>query len=281
MDTGLRIPALLLALAVLAAFAGCASPGPTLNILSPQEGASVPAGDVTVTLRAGNFRIADKLGQANAAGEGHVHVYLDAGTVPSTPGSPAIPSAPDTRWAHVAGTEYTFTDVPPGTHTFTVQLVNNDQTPVIPPVYRSVTVTVTAPPVPMVTFLSPRDEATIAAGDVPVTVRVDNFRIVEKQGQANVAGEGHVHYYLDIGTVPFVPGTPAIPTSPGVPWGHVAATGFTFPDIPPGMHTLSVQLVNNDHTPVVPLAYQSIMVIATGVTMVPATSVPATPTTPP
>jgi hypothetical protein len=275
MGTRLRIPAILLALAVLAAFAGCASPAPVLDILSPQDGATVPAGDVTVTIRAGNFRIVDKQGRANVPGEGHVHFYMDAGTVPSSPGSPAIPSVPDIRWARVAGTEYTFTDVPPGTHTFTVQLVNNDQTPVIPPMYRSLTVTVPATPVPAITFLSPRDEATIPAGDVPVTLQVDNFRIMDTQGQVNVAGEGHLHFYLDIGTVPFVPGAPAIPSGPGVVWGHVTATNFTFPNVPPGMHTLSVQLVNSDHTPVVPLAYRSIMVIATGVTTVPAPTVPA------
>ena len=273
MGTRLRIPAILLALAVLAAFAGCASPAPVLDILSPHNGATVPSGDVTVTIRAGNFRIVDKQGQANVPGEGHVHFYMDAGTVPSSPGSPAIPSAPDIRWARVAGTEYTFTGVPPGTHTFTVQLVNNDQTPVIPPMYRSVTVTVPAPPVPAVTFLSPHDEATIPAGYVPVTLQVDNFRIVDAQGQTNVDGEGHVHYYLDIGTVPFVPGAPAMPSSPGVVWGHVTATNFTFPNVPPGIHTLSVQLVNHDHTPVVPLAFQSVMVIATGVAPIPAPTV--------
>jgi hypothetical protein len=274
MDTRLVIPPLLLALVVLAAFAGCAAPAPSLDIITPQEGATVPAGDVTVTIRAGNFRIVDKEGQANVRGEGQVHFYMDVGTVPSTPGSLAIPSAPDIRWARVAGTEYTFTDIPPGTHTFTVQLVNNDQTPVTPLLYRSVTITVPAPPVPVVTFLSPRDEATIAAGDVPVTIQVDNFRIVDPQGQVNVAGEGHVHYYLDIGTVPFVPGTPAIPSSPYVMWGEAAATSFTIPHVPPGIHTLSVQLVNHDHTPVVPLAYQSIIIIGTGVTSVTATPAP-------
>jgi hypothetical protein len=273
MGTGTRITVLLGVLVLLSALAGCTSPTPSLTILSPQDGATVPAGDVTVTIQAGHFRIVDRQGRANAEGEGHVHFYLDAGTVPSTPGAPAIPAAPEARWAAVAGTDYTFTDVPPGNHTFTVQLVNNDRTPVIPLAYRSVTVTVPVPPSPSVTFLSPQDGATIAAGDIPVTLQVDNFRIVNPDHQENIAGEGHLHYYVDVGTVPFVPGNPAIP-APNIPWGEVTDTAFTLPDLPPGIHTLSVQLVNNDHTPVIPLAFQSVMVIATGVSTVPPT-VPA------
>lgn len=274
MGTGIRIPVLVAVLVLLASFAGCTSPAPTLSILSPQDGATVPAGDITVTIKPGNFHIVEKQGRANVAGEGHVHFYMDAGTVPSTPGAPAIPAAADTRWAPVAGTAYTFTDVPSGTHTFTVQLVNNDQTPVIPLTYRSVTVTVPVPPVPAVTFLSPRDEATIAAGDVPVTLQVENFRIVDAQGQANEDGAGHLHYYVDIGTVPFVPGAPAIPSRPDILWGEAASTGFIIPGLPPGIHTLSVQLVNHDHTPVIPLAFQSVMVIGTGVATVPPSPVP-------
>ncbi|MDD1651622.1 MAG: DUF4399 domain-containing protein [Methanomicrobiales archaeon] len=271
MGTGTRIPLLLSILVLLSALAGCTSPAPSLTILSPQDGATVPAGNITVTIQAGHFRIVDRQGRANSEGEGHVHVYLDAGTVPSTPGAPAIPAASGTRWAAVAETSYTFTDVPPGNHTLTVQLVNNDQTPVIPLAYRSVTLTVSVPPSPAVTFLSPQDGATIEAGAVPVTLQVDNFRIVNPDHQENIAGEGHLHYYVDIGTVPFVPGDPAIPASTTIAWGEAADTAFTLPDLPPGIHTLSVQLVNNDHTPVIPLAFQSVMVIATGVRTVPPT----------
>jgi hypothetical protein len=39
---------------------------------------------------------------------------------------------------------------------------------------------------------------------------VSNFNVVDKQGQANVAGEGHLHFYLDV-DAPTAPGQPAIP----------------------------------------------------------------------
>ncbi len=114
---------------------------PTIAISSPQNGEAVPAGNVTVTVRVTNFSIVDKQGQASVAGQGHVHFYMDVNPLPSTPGQPAIPPNAGAVWAHVAGTTYTFTNVTAGQHTFSVQLANNDHTPVIPIVTDSVTVT--------------------------------------------------------------------------------------------------------------------------------------------
>ncbi len=116
---------------------------PTIMILSPQDGSSVPAGNVTVTAMVGNFNVVDKQGQTSVAGQGHLHFYMDVSPIPSTPGQPAIPTDPKAAWAHVSGTTYTFTNVTPGQHTFAVQLANNDHTPVIPIVTDSVTVTAT------------------------------------------------------------------------------------------------------------------------------------------
>ena len=64
--------------------------------------------------------------------------------IPSDPTKPAIPADANAIWAHVAATSYTFTNVPAGTHTVTVQLVNNDHTPVTPLATSTVTVSVAA-----------------------------------------------------------------------------------------------------------------------------------------
>lgn len=117
------------------------APLPTLTITSPANGATLPAGDITVTIQVTNFNIVDKQGQANVPGEGHVHYFLDV-DAPTTPGQPAIP--PSGIWAHVAATTYTFTNVASGTHAISVELVNNDHTPLVPAVVAKVTITVTA-----------------------------------------------------------------------------------------------------------------------------------------
>ena len=113
--------------------------GTTIEIISPQDGATLPAGDITVTVQVTNFNVVDKQGQANVPGEGHVHFYLDV-AAPTTPGKPAIPEGG--TWAHVSGKTYTFTNVPQGTHTIDVELVNNDHTPLNPPQVYAITVNI-------------------------------------------------------------------------------------------------------------------------------------------
>jgi predicted lipoprotein with Yx(FWY)xxD motif/plastocyanin len=136
--------------------------------------------------------------------------------------------------------------------------------------------TVTSGPMPAVTITSPKDGASIAGGNLDVTVQVYNFIVVDKQGQANAPGEGHIHYYLDV-DAPTAAGQPAIP--PGGVWAHVASTSHTFANVAPGKHTISVQLVNNDHTPLVPLVVQKISVTVAPPASTPA-PVPAPTTTP-
>jgi hypothetical protein len=113
---------------------------PSVEITSLEDGDTVEAGGVEVSVDVENFDVVDKLGEPPADGEGHVHYYLDVAEVPTTPGQPAV-TAEGTY--HAEATEsFTWEDVSPGTHTFAVQLVNNDHTPLEPPVTASVEVTV-------------------------------------------------------------------------------------------------------------------------------------------
>jgi plastocyanin len=274
---------LLLIAGTFALMAGCTSQPavpslPKMTITAPANGASLPAGEVTVKIQVQNFTIVDKQGQANVAGQGHVHYYMDVSPIPSDPTKPAIPADANAAWAHVAATSYTFTNVTPGSHTFTVQLANNDHTPVVPLATASVTVTVAATQeTPTVAITSPANGATLSGSSIPVTIQVQNFNIVEKQGQASVPGEGHVHYYLDVSPLPSDPTKPAIPADANAAWAHVAATSYTFTNVSPGMHTVSVQLAKNDHTPVIPLATSSVMVTVAGMQTTTPTATMTTP----
>ncbi len=137
------------------AFAGCATggaatppatsiPSPGLSITSPMQGASLPLGPITVTIAVSDFAVVDKLGQANVTGEGHVHYFLDA-TPPTTPGQPAVTAAG--TYAATAELSHVWANVAPGTHTLAVELVNNNHTPLEPPVVAQVTVDVARPSV--------------------------------------------------------------------------------------------------------------------------------------
>jgi plastocyanin len=105
-------------------------------------------------------------------------------------------------------------------------------------------------------------------------VQVTNFNVVDKQGQSNVQGQGHLHYYLDA-DAPTTQGQPAVLTS-GV-WAHVATTSYTFTNVSAGSHTISVQLVNNNHTPLNPPVVQKITFNVTAATTT--STAPTTPTT--
>ncbi len=160
---------------IFAFSAGCSSApaaAPAISITSPQNGATITGSSIPVTVSVSNFNVVDKQGQASVAGEGHVHFYMDVSPIPSDPAKPAIPADAKAAWAHVSGTSYTFTNVTPGTHTITVQLANNDHTPVTPLVTSSVTVTVAGGAPATTTALA---ATTAASGQtVQVTLNAQN-----------------------------------------------------------------------------------------------------------
>ena len=102
---------------------------PSVYIMSPAFDGGVNAGTVTVTVSVRNFVL---------AGSGRLACFLD--TVPQTtpgvpvltrPGSVMITDQPSCVWP----------DVTEGTHTFAAELVNPDNTPLVPPVLDAVDVT--------------------------------------------------------------------------------------------------------------------------------------------
>ena len=110
-----------------------------VTITSPEEGANVTAGNVTVAVNLTNFTLVEPTGQPNAPGEGHLHYYLDA-LVPTNASAPAIPETGG--YVVSTNTSYTWENVTAGEHNLSVQVVNNDHTPLIPLTFDTVNVTV-------------------------------------------------------------------------------------------------------------------------------------------
>ncbi len=110
---------------------------PTVLITSPEFDGGVPAGDVPVTVRVMNFSLVPA-GAGIVPGSGHMVYYRDV-VPPVMPGWPAF-SKPGT-YAPGDSLVHVWHDVTPGTHTFSVQLVNVDDTPLDPPVIDAVDVT--------------------------------------------------------------------------------------------------------------------------------------------
>lgn len=112
---------------------------PQVEIVAPAEGATVAGPSVTVYVNVTNFQLVDALGAPNVPGQGHLHYFIDV-EPPTTPGQPAV-TEPGT-YVPTANTTHTWANVTPGMHTFSVELTNNNHTPLQPPVTRTVTVNV-------------------------------------------------------------------------------------------------------------------------------------------
>jgi outer membrane protein assembly factor BamB len=220
------------------------STSPMAKITSPSDGNKLAAGNLTVVAETNNFNIVDKQGQANVAGQGHLYFYMDV-DAPTVQGQPATSTSGQS--APVSANNYTFNNVATGTHTISIELVNNDNTPLNPPVVQKITVALDSNP--RITIATPVNGALKKTGSITISASASNFNVVDKQGQPNVAGQGHLNFYMDI-QPPTDPTQPAAPTT-GV-WAHVAGTSYTFDNVPVGTHIFYVQLVNNDNTPLSP-----------------------------
>ena len=95
---------------------------------------------------------------------------------------------------------------------------------------------------PSIAILSPNDGDTISSTSIGIRVNVTNFRLAAITNRPNRQNEGHIHFYLD--------GQEKMSS----------LTTFAFSNVAKGIHTITVELRNNDHSPLVPPVRASIMV---------------------
>jgi hypothetical protein len=233
--------------------ASCTSPSltaPSVKITAPPPNV-YSIGEFTVTVDVSNFTIVDKQGQPAVPGEGHLHYFLDI-AAPTAAGVPAVTTAG--TYASTADLSYTMTNVGSGHHTVSVELVNNDHTPLNPPVVATMDVLVIpelGPPAAVI--LTPRDQAILAAGDVTITSQVTNFALAS----GTAPKQGHLIYYFDVGA-PTNPGEPAY-TDNGT-YFSTLDTSYTWKNVKAGQHSFSLELVNDDDTPLNPAVVATIEV---------------------
>ena len=113
------------------AFGTAAAQGVQLTVQSPQDGATAKGTDVTVQFQTSGIQLVDtnvpvseagKRPDANKPGQGHVHFMLDL--------------QPLVVWTK--GDPYTFSNLQPGQHQLMVEVVENDHSPLSPPVRKEV-----------------------------------------------------------------------------------------------------------------------------------------------
>ena len=53
-------------------------------------------------------------------------------------------------------------------------------------------------PLPSISIDSPNNGAILLSGPITISVNVRNFALTDPAGQANIPGEGHIRYFMDI-----------------------------------------------------------------------------------
>jgi hypothetical protein len=103
-------------------------------------------------------------------------------------------------------------------------------------------------PGPSIRIIKPTDGGTVRGSTVTVSVSVKGFKVVDQKVRPPfpppVAGEGHVHFYLDTATLPTTHSPPATGA-----YRSVSRTTYTWTGVVPGRHSLAAQLVGRDHAP--------------------------------
>ena len=123
---------------------GAVGGSPQIMISAPSDGSTTTSTSVNISVQVKNLNLTNKIGKANITGEGHIIYYKDV-SVPIAEATPATTKAG--TYAALSNTSYTWKDLTPGLHTFSTELVNNDNTPLVPPVTDTVNVTVENLPV--------------------------------------------------------------------------------------------------------------------------------------
>lgn len=241
---------------------------PAQPLLSPSP--AITYVDVRVSIQVSGFIVSQRIGQPNVPGEGHIIYYL---AEPQTFPDLAAYTASGTHTSGTSTLTYTWENYNYNIGEywiFAAQLVNNDDTPLNPPVYAMV---VTHLPAPGQVATKPAiSEFTLTAGppanppaspsagttymDVEVDVKSAGLEMVSWEEGAplppDAPGQGHLMYYWYVNplTVPtwfaFVSDEYSF---------YRTISPFTFDNAIAGYNVFSVQLVSNENRPLVPPEY--------------------------
>lgn len=210
----------LLAAAAIPAMPARAAAAPTLTVLSPANNAVIGNGSpVAVIFTVTDFNLTDPGTGGSSPGTGHVDVFVNGTLV-----------------AETAQNTVTL-PLPSGPHTIRLELVNANESALVPDVSASISVMTTQGPVggtPALSIPYPADGAVIGT-DLWVSFRTTDFVLVPAGSPPGVPGEGHVHVILD---------------------GGVYAELFNDQpihfNIPDGAHNVTLELVDSGSHPLTP-----------------------------
>ena len=225
---------------------------PSLVVVSPKSGDTITSTDILVAVQVSNFTLSSAdVGQPDKEGEGHIHVMLDGMTMGVLFNFYTSPTFTLSGQGMQPGQRALTFDLASNTH---MDMEDTVQTVTIS--YQPATAKAAPQPsagggAPAVSIMWPPDGATL--GPVfTLQVSKTNFTpSLELEGKPNLAGYGHYHVFVDMPPMDAsgaqsgmmsMAGMIAMPATDSIPVDLRAW--------PNGQHTLTVEPVQDDHTPI-------------------------------
>jgi hypothetical protein len=122
---------------------------------------------------------------------------------------------------------------------------------------------------PWIKIVAPEPGSTVIGDSTTIKAEVRNFKLVDRIGEKNEKGEGHIVYYRlqsRDAEVPVEKGKTTLSGGAGEFTSYFThKTSYEWPDtpgpfVPQGWYRFVVQLVNNDHTPLSPPQVATIII---------------------
>jgi len=248
----IRLGFIILALALtMSVTAALAQGKPAIKVLSPAASEKITSTDIPVKVEVANFKLSPAhVGLPDKSGEGHIHVMIDGmnmgvlfnfytTTSFTLPGQGIAPGKHKLIFDLASNTHVDMED--------TVQEVEIDYQPTSP---KAAPEAITNAGTPEVQIVSPADGATVGP-KFSIQVKPTNFTpSLDLEGKPNLKGYGHYHVFVDMPAMTEGGGGAMMSMA-----GMVLMPGSNSFDVdlsawPAGKHTLTVELVQNDHTPI-------------------------------
>jgi uncharacterized protein DUF4399 len=216
---------------------------PSLNIVSPQAGATVQGDVVVLTLAAQGLQIVKADGDTSGK-SGHFHVFVDQDPPPAGAGIPKARGI-----VHSADNPIKLSGLTIGRHRLVAVLGDGGHRR-IGTAQAETTVGVEGPTV------QASAPAVAAKGEpVVVTLAVQGIRVATPNGDTS-GKTGHFHLFID--RAPSPAGQP-IPKAPGII--HTPATSVPVPGLAAGEHTIIVVMGDGLHVPLKPPVEAKVTVV--------------------
>lgn len=233
---------------------------PSVAFVTPKPGATVTTTAIHVQLAVKNFDVECKyVGQKTVPGRGHIHIMVDGADM-----------------AHLINM-YCSTSITipgqgltPGKHTIIAVLAGDMHNMVSKPAMLTINYEPKVLPTPLpkpratgkptISIVYPKPGATVGPR-LDLKVNWTNFTpSCRLEGKPDIAGYGHIHVFVDPNMKAMMSGNMAAAMQGmiGMPCSHVIPMNLS--GWSAGRHTIMVMLVNNDHTPVMPMVDAMVMV---------------------